>query len=73
MADNATRFFVETISGRNGSGTVTIGSALPAAGTNRPTYSASATALAAMAPENPAMNEVHPVRNAVSGPNASRR
>jgi len=24
-------------------------------------------------PENPAMNEVHPVRNAGSGPNASRR
>ena len=36
-------------------------------------YSASATALAAMAPENPATNDVHPLRNPVSGPKASRR
>jgi amino acid transporter len=30
-------------------------------------------ALAATAPANPATNEVHPVRNAASGPNPSRR
>src|SRR6185436_570085 len=34
---------------------------------------ATATALAAMAPEKPATNDVQPVRNAASGPNASRK
>ena len=32
-----------------------------------------ADGFAAIAPENPATNDVHPVRNAASGPNASRR
>ena len=32
-----------------------------------------ATLLAAMAPENPATNDVHPVRNPATGPYASRR
>ena len=54
-------------------GRVTSGVASPAAGTNRPRYSARTTALAAIAPEKPATNDVQPVRNAASRPNASRR
>src|SRR4051794_55213 len=42
-------------------------------GTNRPREAAKPTALAAIAPENPATNDVQPVKNAAAGPNASRR
>ena len=42
--------------------------AFAAPGTKRVTESASAIALAAIAPENPATNDVQPVRNAASGP-----
>ena len=45
----------------------------PAPGRKRPRYDASTTADVAMAPEKPATNEVQPVRNAHSGPYASRR
>src|SRR5204863_1208933 len=67
----ATNDFDETTRGISGIGTVSHGVASAAAGANRPTYSASATALAAIAPEKPATNDVHPVRNAAIGPNAS--
>ena len=73
MALRATSDFGETTSGMSGSGTVKKGVLFAAAGMNRPMYSASATALAATAPENPATNDVHPVRNAAPGPKASRR
>jgi hypothetical protein len=36
-------------------------------------YRANPTALAAIAPEKPAMKDVHPERNPATGPNASRR
>jgi hypothetical protein len=73
IAASATSALGETTSGTSGSGTVKSGVAFAAAGTKRPMYSASATELAATAPEKPATNEVHPVRNAAPGPNASRR
>src|SRR3954447_22012732 len=73
MAVSATTALGETTSGTTGNGTVMIGVAFPAAGMNRPRDSANATALAATAPENPATKDVQPVRNAVMGPNASRR
>ena len=73
MAASATSALRDTTSEIRGSGTATSGVASPAAGTNRPRYSARATALAAIAPEKPATNDVHPVRNAGSRPNASRR
>jgi hypothetical protein len=47
--------------------------AWPIAGIVRARYAAIPAALAAIAPENPATNEVHPERNPASGPNASRR
>src|SRR5687767_5119558 len=43
------------------------------AGTRLVRYTANPTAAAAIAPENPAMNEVHPDRKASGSPNASRR
>ena len=73
IAVSATRDFGDTTSGMRGSGIVSSGVEFAAAGMKRPTYSARATALAATAPENPATNDVHPVRNAAVGPNASRR
>ena len=73
MAAIATSVFRDTTSGTSGSGSVTSGVASPAAGTKRPRYSANPTALAAIAPEKPATNDVQPVRNAGSRPNASRR
>ena len=63
----------DTMSGTNGTGIVKNGVASFAAGTKCPRYSASATALAAIAPEKPATNDVQPVRNPASGPYASRR
>src|SRR3979490_3151659 len=57
----------------NGSGRATIGVVFEAAGTKPPTYAASPRALAAIAPENPATNDVHPVRKAASRPKAARR
>ena len=62
-----------TTSGRYGSGSEASGVLSAAAGRKRPRYSASATVPAAIAPENPATNDVQPERNAASGPNASRR
>jgi len=62
-----------TTSGANGIGIVKMGVRSAAAGRKRPTYSASPTAPAAIAPENPATNDVQPVRKAAIGPYASRR
>src|SRR5687767_14082555 len=45
----------------------------PSDGTVRSTYAAMPAALAAIAPEKPAMNDVHPERNPAIGSNASRR
>src|SRR5258708_24859094 len=50
-----------------------IGVVFEAAGAKRPTYAASTTALAAIAPEKPATNDVQPVRKAASRPKAARR
>ncbi len=48
-----------------------MGSLAAAAGTNRPRYAAKAMAAAAIAPENPATNDVQPERNPARGPKAS--
>jgi hypothetical protein len=73
MAHSATIAFGETTIGTSGSGMVRRGVPSPAIGAKRPMYSARATELAAIAPEKPATNDVQPLRNPVSGPNASRR
>ena len=65
--------FGDTTIGTSGSGMVRSGVPSPAIGANRPMYSASATALAAIAPEKPATNDVQPLRNPASGPKASRK
>src|SRR5262245_28093352 len=57
----------------NGIGRTSSGVASDAPGTNRPRYDAKTTAPAAIAPEKPATNDVQPVRNAASRPNAASR
>ena len=63
----------ENDSGTNGIGMVKNGVVFATPGTNRSRYSTKTTALAAIAPANPATNDVHPVRNAISRPYAARR
>ena len=68
MTTSAVSVLGEKTRGTRGSGMTRRGVAWPAIGRNRPTYSASAMELAAMAPEKPATKEVHPLRNPMSGP-----
>ena len=72
-AVSATTARGDTVRETNTKGMETSGVVSAATGMNRPRMPAMATALAAMAPEKPATNEVHPVRNAAMGPYASRR
>ena len=74
MADNpaiavsATAACGENVNETNGRAIVKIGVVSAAAGMNRPRIPAIPTALAAMAPENPATNDVQPLRNPTRGP-----
>ena len=68
MTVSATTACGDSVSETNGRVSETIGVVSPAAGMNLPRIPAMPTALAAIAPENPATNEVQPVRNPTNGP-----
>jgi hypothetical protein len=61
------------MSGSGPSGSDTIGVGSSAAGMNPPRYCATPSAAAAIAPANPAMNDVHLREKRRDGPYASRR
>jgi len=73
IAELATSVWTENVSGTYGTGMTKSGAALAVPGMKRSRYSASTIALAAIAPEKPATNEVQPVRNPANPPYASRR